>query len=125
MPDLLCWGNYRHLIGLRANSWDNGRIGAGAVPFRVDQGWLEIYHGASKEDRYCLGALLLSTDKPWQVLARSEVPILEPQAGYETHGFFDNVVFSCGALVENETVKIYYGAADTSIAYAEIPLLKY
>ena len=41
---------------------------------------------------------------------------------YEVSGFFGGVVFSCGALFEDDTVKIYYGAADTSIAYAEIPV---
>ncbi|MGE5613466.1 MAG: hypothetical protein ACM3XR_03585 [Bacillota bacterium] len=35
-------------------------------------------------------------------------------------GFFRNVIFSCGALYEDGKVKIYYGAADTSLAVAEI-----
>ena len=47
---------------------------------------------------------------------------MEPEMEYELKGFFENVVFSCGALYEENKVKIYYGAADTSIAYAEIDL---
>jgi predicted GH43/DUF377 family glycosyl hydrolase len=121
-PDLLCWGNHRHLMGLREVSWDDRRIGAGAVPFRVEAGWLEIYHGADRLNRYCLGAVLLKADEPWKIIARGERPILEPEAPYEASGFFGGVVFTCGALVEDNTVKIYYGAADTSIAYAEIPV---
>ena len=121
-PDLLCWGNHRHLMGLREVSWDDGRIGGGAVPFRVKEGWLEIYHGADRLNRYCLGAVLLKADEPWTIIARGEQPILEPEAAYEASGFFGGVVFSCGVLCEEDKVKIYYGAADTSIAYAEIPL---
>jgi predicted GH43/DUF377 family glycosyl hydrolase len=121
-PDLLCWGSHRRLIGLRENGWEDGRIGASAVPFRVDGGWLEIYHGASRHNRYHLGALLLDAQQPWKVLARSARPILEPQADYEVNGFFGNVVFSCGALCENGLVRIYYGAADTCMALVEIPL---
>jgi beta-1,2-mannobiose phosphorylase / 1,2-beta-oligomannan phosphorylase len=121
-PDLLRWGNHRHLIGQRENNWENGRIGGSAVPFRTQQGWLAIYHGANRDNRYSLAALLLDLDDPGKVLARSATPILEPQEDYERYGFFDNVVFSCGALYEDGLVKIYYGAADTSMAYAEMPL---
>ena len=121
-PDLLRWGSHRHLAGQRPGGWENGRIGGSAVPFRTPRGWLEIYHGANRENRYCLGALLLDAEAPWQVLGRSRQPILEPQADYEVYGFFPNVVFSCGALYEDGLVKIYYGAADTRMAYAEIPL---
>jgi predicted GH43/DUF377 family glycosyl hydrolase len=121
-PDLLCWGNHRYLIGTRDGLWDETRIGAGAAPVRIDEGWLEVYHGADRLHRYCLGALLLDDNRPWQVLARSERPLFEPLADYECAGFFGNVVFSCGLLLEDRTLKIYYGAADTSICYAEIPL---
>jgi len=83
---------------------------------------MEIYHGASRENRYCLGAVLLDTDNPEKVLARSQGPIIAPEMYYELKGFFDNVVFTCGALYEDGKVKIYYGAADFCIAYSEISL---
>ncbi|MGE5295122.1 MAG: glycoside hydrolase family 130 protein [Solirubrobacterales bacterium] len=121
-PDLQCWGNHRYLIGTRDGLWDETRIGAGAVPFRIEEGWLEVYHGADRLHRYCLGALLLDDKRPWQILARSERPLFEPEADYECAGFFGNVVFTCGLLMEDETLRLYYGAADTSICYAEIPL---
>ncbi|PPA69877.1 glycoside hydrolase family 130 protein [Jeotgalibacillus proteolyticus] len=120
--NLLYWGNHRHLIGLRENKWDNGRIGGGAVPIKTEKGWLELYHGASKESRYCMGAVLLDLEDPSKVLARSDAPILEPEADYEVQGFFGNVVFSCGVLVEGDVVKMYYGVADTSMACAELSL---
>jgi beta-1,2-mannobiose phosphorylase / 1,2-beta-oligomannan phosphorylase len=119
-PDLICWGNHQIVMSSRQGFWDNGRIGCSAVPFQIPQGWLEIYHGASKDDRYCLGAVLLDQNQPWKVLGRSSAPILQPEMDYELKGFFGNVVFSCGALFEDAKVKIYYGAADTVMAYAEI-----
>ncbi len=121
-PDLVHWGNHRHLLGLRPGRWDSARIGAGAVPIRTPHGWLELYHGADSKHRYCMGAALLALDDPSRVIARSAQPILEPEADYEIHGFFGNVVFSCGALLQGDVVRMYYGVSDTSMACADIPL---
>ncbi len=121
-PDLLSWGQHKHLLSADEKSWDNVKVGAGAVPFKTDQGWLEIYHGVDKENCYSLGALLLDMNNPSRVLARSKKPILKPQADYELEGFFGNVVFSCGCLEEKEKIIIYYGAADKYTARAEMPL---
>jgi predicted GH43/DUF377 family glycosyl hydrolase len=120
--NLLYWGNHQFLLGLREGKWDSGRIGGGAVPIKTDRGWLELYHGASEDDRYCMGAVLLDLQDPTKVIARSDTPILEPEEDYETDGFFGNVVFSCGVIVEGDIVKMYYGAADTSMACAELRL---
>jgi len=121
-PDLLCWGNHRRLMGRRDNSWDEAKIGASAVPFRTKAGWVEIYHGADRNNRYCLGAVLLDADQPWKVIARADQPILAPETDYECDGFFSNVVFSCGLILDQEKLNVYYGVADTSIAYAQITL---
>jgi len=120
--DLRCWGNHRFLCGPRADCWDQIKVGASAVPFRIEQGWLEIYHGVGRDNRYCLGAVLLDAERPWKVIARTDKPILEPQTDYEIKGFFGNVVFTCGLLCENDKLKIYYGVADTAICYAELSL---
>ncbi len=121
-PDLLAWGNHRHLFGPRPGCWDEAKIGAGAVPFKIEQGWLEVYHGVDHSNRYCLGAALLDGEQPWRVVARSTEPIFKPQADYECEGFFGNVVFNCGLLREDDTLRVYYGAADTTICYAELSL---
>ncbi|MFC1763479.1 glycoside hydrolase family 130 protein [Planctomycetota bacterium] len=121
-PDLMCWGNHRHLLGLRDGAWDSHKIGAGAPPVRINEGWLEIYHGANDSNCYCLGALLLDAEEPQRILARSQDPILVPEMDYECQGFFGQVVFTCGLLHEEQLLKIYYGASDTSIAYVEIPI---
>lgn len=121
-PDLQTWGNHHRLFGPSPGTWDEAKVGAGAVPFRVEPGWLEIYHGVDRDNRYSLGAVLLDGDEPWRVLGRSKEPILEPEADYECEGFFGNVVFSCGLLCENDTLRIYYGAADTTVCYGELSL---
>lgn len=121
-PDLTSWGNHRYLMSPQPELWDEAKIGASTVPFKIDAGWLEVYHGADRNNRYCLGAVLLNADQPWEVLARSQKPILEPKTDYEVEGFFGNVVFSCGLLYEYNKLRIYYGVADTAICYAELPL---
>jgi len=121
-PDLMNWGNHKLLMRSREGYWDNGRVGSSAVPFKVEEGWLEIYHGASKDDRYCLGAVLLDAEEPWKIIARGEAPIMEPEEDYEVYGFFGNVIFNNGVLYENGIIKIYYGAADTCIGYAEVAM---
>ncbi|PDM39615.1 glycosidase [Parageobacillus toebii] len=120
--NLRYWGNHQYLLGLSEKGWESGRIGGSAVPFKTDKGWLEIYHAADKNDRYCLGAVLLDLNNPAKILAKTEEPILEPEEDYEKSGFFGNVVFTCGLVVEGDTVRIYYGAADESIAGAELSL---
>lgn len=123
-PDLLHWGNHRCVATTREKTWDSARIGAGAAPIRTKKGWLEIYHGATKENRYCLGALLLDMNDPSIVLARSEAPIMEPTATYETTGFFGNVVFTNGQLTDGDLLTIYYGASDEVICMAEFSVDK-
>jgi len=116
----LCLGDHRFLLGKSTGGWDSGRVGGGAVPFLTDEGWLEIYHAATPDDHYCLGALLLDADDPHRVLAKSPEPIMRPEAPYETSGFMPNVVFTCGAVVRGDLVTIYYGASDEVMAGAEM-----
>lgn len=102
--------------------WDSARVGAGAPPIRTEKGWLEIYHGADENNRYCLGALLLDLDDPSIVLARSDEPIMEPKEEYEKVGFFGDVVFTNGHLVDGDNLTIYYGASDEVICGAEFSI---
>jgi len=121
-PDLLHWGNHQLLAVTRTGMWDSERIGAGASPIRTEKGWLEIYHGAAADHRYCLGALLLDHENPARVIARSIEPIMEPLAHYEKFGFFGNVVFTNGHLVDGDKLRIYYGAGDKVIAGADFSI---
>ncbi len=120
--DLLHWGEHKFLLGCSTGTWEGGRIGGGAVPFMTDRGWLEIYHAATPDDRYCLGAALLDAEHPEKLIAKSPEPMMQPEAPYETSGFKENVVFTCGAIVRGDTVSVYYGASDEVMAGADFSL---
>ncbi|GHU68560.1 glycosidase [Bacteroidia bacterium] len=121
-PDRQHWGNHKCIALTRNGMWDETRTGAGAAPIKTPEGWLEIYHGADKNHRYCLGALLLDLKNPSKVLARSTQPIMEPVASYEQTGFFGNVVFTNGHYVEGDTIHLYYGAGDEVVCGATLSM---
>jgi predicted GH43/DUF377 family glycosyl hydrolase len=121
-PDLKHWGAHRCLARTRPGMWDSARIGAGAAPIHTPRGWLEIYHGADGNNRYCLGALLLDLEQPRKVLARSRDPIMEPRTDYECTGFFGKVIFTNGHVVNGDVLTIYYGASDSVICGAHFSI---
>ncbi|MBE3562691.1 MAG: glycoside hydrolase family 130 protein [Hydrogenibacillus schlegelii] len=122
-PDLRHWGDHRPVFGVRPGAWDEARVGAGAPPIETEKGWLLFYHGADRHNRYAMGAVLLHRDRPWEVLARTAAPLLEPEAPYERRGFFGGVVFPTGAVLDEDgTVTVFYGAADEAIGCARAPL---
>jgi predicted GH43/DUF377 family glycosyl hydrolase len=120
--DLVGWGGHRPLALPRPGMWDAVRTGAGTVPFRVPEGWLELYHGVDSEGQYAMGGLLLDAQDPTRVIARSPEPILTPDHDYEQSGFYRNTVFSCGHVPLDEggnRIRMYYGAADSCLAAAD------
>ena len=120
--DLIGWGGHRPLALPRRGMWDGVRTGAGGVPFRVPEGWLELYHGVDSEGQYAMGALLLDAEDPARVIARSPDPILTPTEDYEQSGFYRNIVFSCGHVPLDDSgrrIRMYYGAADSRMAAAD------
>jgi predicted GH43/DUF377 family glycosyl hydrolase len=121
-PDGVHWGNHKCIAKTRKGKFDSKRLGAGAAPIKTDKGWLEIYHGATEGNRYCLGAILLDLEDPSKVIARSEEPIMEPIATYEQTGFFGNVVFTNGHIVDGDTIKMYYGASDEHVCLASFSI---
>ena len=125
-PDLLNWGRSEFVFGPRPRYWDSFRIGASAPPILTDHGWLEIYHGVKMTSAgpiYRIGSIMLDKDDPAKILGQCLPPLLSPREDYERIGDVGNVVFACGAIVEDDgQVKVYYGAADTSICVATAPL---
>lgn len=121
-PDLLHWGQHALLYAVTDSGWESGRVGGGAPPLWTERGWLSFYHAADPQDRYCLGAFLTAHDEPAMLIARALTPVLEPSALYEREGFYGNVVFTCGALLKNGRLHLYYGAADERVALAEAAL---
>ncbi len=111
--NLLDWGHHRELISPRPGCWDCERVGAGASPIKTAEGWLELYHGADNNIRYCTGALLLDLEEPWKVIARSGDPFLVPHGPCEVAGFMPNVVFHNGFVDRGDgQLDLFYGGAD-------------
>ena len=73
-------------------------------------------------NKYKIGAMILDENDPTKILYRLPYPLLEPNAAYENEGFKAGVVYTCGAVVIEEQLFVYYGAADTSVCVAFIHL---
>lgn len=116
-PDLIHWGDSRLVMKPVQYHWDEMKIGPGATPIRTDRGWLHIYHGVFPTmdgSVYRLGVALHDLEDPSRVIAVADEFILQPEAPWELVGYVHNVVFTCGAVPEEDgTVKIYWGGADT------------
>lgn len=106
------------LMGPRRGMWDGHKIGAGAAPIKVPEGWLFIYHGIAPDKKtYRLGAALLDASGE-TVLSRMVAPILEPIEDWEKHGQIGDVVFTCGIVRRDDTLFVYYGGADSRLGVA-------
>jgi len=105
--------------------WDTWVRGIGPPPLKTDKGWLVLYHAMDHRDpnKYKLGALLLDYKNPEKVLARSQEPVLEPEIWYE-NDWKPGVVYSCGAIIKDRNLYVYYGGGDKYVCVATAPLDK-
>ncbi len=123
-PDLIHWGSHKLMMNARKGAWwDANKIGLSPPPIETPQGWLVIYHGVKQPCGGCiyrLGLALFDLNKPEICLKRGNEWIFSPEEPYEQHGDVGNVVFPCGYTIapDGDTLRIYYGAADTCIAMA-------
>ena len=122
-PDLLHWGNHQCVVRPRDMIWEEMKIGGGAPSVRTDAGWLHVYHGKGRDQLYSLFVVLFDLNEPWKVIKRGEMPFITPEEPYETEGFFGNVIFSNGLVVEPDgRVLLYYGASDETSCLLETSL---
>jgi len=116
-PDLIHWGDSQVVMKPLTYHWDEMKMGPGTTPFATDKGWLHIYHGVFETMAgavYRLGVALHDLDNPARIIGVSDDWILQPEDPWEITGYVSNVVFTCGAVPENDgTVKIYWGGADS------------
>jgi len=123
-PDLRNWGGHKMLLPARKGGWwDAQKIGLSPPLIETPRGWLMLYHGvrhSAAGARYRLGVALLALDKPEHCLLRGDSWIFGPETRYECEGDVANVVFPCGFTIngDGDTINLYYGAADTSMALA-------
>lgn len=100
-------------------------IGGGCPPIETAYGWLFIYHGVHDTVAgfvYSACAALLDLENPTKELARLPYPLFKPEADYELKGEVNNVCFPTGTALFDDTLYIYYGAADEHIATASLSL---
>ena len=123
-PDLKNWGRHTLMMEARKGAWwDANKIGLSPPPIETPRGWLVIYHGVKQSCDGCiyrLGLALFDSNKPELCLKRGNEWIFGPEEPYEQRGDVGNVVFPCGYTVapDGDTIRMYYGAADSSIALA-------
>lgn len=123
-PDLTHWGQHRIMMEARRGAWwDANKIGLCAPPIETAEGWLTIYHGVRQTPSgslYRLGLALFDLENPEKCISRGDSWIFGPEAEYERHGDVRDVVFPCGYTIapDGDSLNIYYGAADSSIALA-------
>lgn len=128
--DLRTWGNHKVMLEARAGAWwDSNKIALSPPPIETPRGWLTIYHGVKLNAAgaiYRLGLALFDLKNPEKCIKRSDEWFYCPEESYERHGDVDNVVFPCGYTIapDGDTINMYYGAADTSIALATGSLKK-
>jgi predicted GH43/DUF377 family glycosyl hydrolase len=123
-PDLRSWGGHRPMLQARRGAWwDANKVGLSPPLIETERGWLMVYHGVRHTAAGCLyrlGVALFDLEQPDVLLLRGDEWIFGPEAAYETTGDVANVTFPCGYTIsgDGDTLNLYYGAADTSIALA-------
>ena len=100
-------------------------VGGGCPPIETPEGWLIIYHGVKDSEEgyvYSACAALFDLNDPLVEIARLPAPLFQPQFEWELRGEVNNVCFPTGAVVFDDRLYIYYGAADERIACASVLL---
>lgn len=100
-------------------------IGGGCPPIETEHGWLIIYHGVHDTINgyvYSACAALLDLENPFIEIARLPYALFKPDFSWELEGYVNNVCFPTGTVLIDDTLYIYYGAADEQIACASLSL---
>lgn len=100
-------------------------IGGGCPPVETEHGWLLIYHGVHDTINgyvYNACAALLDLENPFLEIARLPYALFKPDNVWELKGYVNNVCFPTGTVLIDDTLYIYYGAADEQIACASVSL---
>jgi len=101
--------------------WELIQAGNCGSPLETPEGWLVLTHGVGPMREYAIGALLLDLDDPRHVIGALPHPLLVASDD-ERDGYVPNVVYSCGALITDETLVLPYAFADIAVGVALIDL---
>ena len=114
-----------------AANWGTIKVGAGAPPVRIHEGWLSIIHGVDELEhpsgaallRYCAGIIVHDAEQIDRVIFRSTTPLIVPEVPGEIYGTVGHVVFPTAIdRREERTFDIYYGMADYEIGRGRLTL---
>ncbi|MHA6721566.1 glycoside hydrolase family 130 protein [Sphingomonas sp. RS2018] len=103
--------------------WELVQMGNCGPPIETDAGWILLTHGVGAMRKYSIGAALLDKDDPTKVIGRTKEPILAA-ADQDREGYVPNVVYTCGAVRQGDSLFIPYGIADSSIGFAFVEIDK-
>jgi predicted GH43/DUF377 family glycosyl hydrolase len=123
-PDLRSWGNHKPVLQARRGAWwDANKVGLSPPLIETPRGWIMLYHGVRQTAAgalYRMGIALFDLKEPDRCLLRGDEWIFGPEAPYECAGDVGMVAFPCGYTIgdDGDTIHLYYGAADTSVALA-------
>jgi predicted GH43/DUF377 family glycosyl hydrolase len=101
--------------------WEFVQIGNCGSPLETDAGWLLLTHGVGPMRRYCIGASLLDHDDPSRVIGQLSEPLLTANDS-ERDGYVPNVVYTCGAMIHNDTLIIPYAISDSATTFATVAI---
>ncbi|PXY42160.1 glycosidase [Flavobacterium cheongpyeongense] len=104
-------------------AWEFTQIGNCGSPLWTAEGWLVITHGVGTMRRYCIGASLFDLDDPSKEIGRLTEPLLSPLED-EREGYVPNVVYSCGAIIHNNSLILPYAVSDYSSTYAVVDMVE-
>ena len=114
-----------HTIDLKRSPYD--QIEVGATPIKTKHGWFLVYAhiqnylpGSGLDKIFGIEATLLDLNNPLNIVGRTRGPILVPREPYELLGHVPDVIFPSGAILEKDTLYIYYGAADMTVCMAHV-----
>jgi predicted GH43/DUF377 family glycosyl hydrolase len=88
------------------------------------KGIVLIYNGADDKLVYRSGVAMFDRNDPRKLIARTEVPIFEPEKSWEKVGQVPNVVFVEGMVRRGERFLFYYGGADANVGVAEAAAIR-
>ncbi len=118
--DINLWGDAIKIQGPKF-PWEFIQVGNCGSPIETKYGWLVITHGVGTMRKYCIGAMLLDLADPTKVIGELCEPLIMPN-DEEREGYVPNVVYSCGAIINNNELVLPYAMSDTSSTYATINL---
>ncbi len=118
--DLYSW-NSKKLLSKPAFYWEMIQSGNCGSPIETEKGWLVLTHGVGPVRKYTVGAMLLDINDPSRVIGRLNEPLISPDER-EREGYVPNVVYTCGSIVNGNTLIIPYAMSDYASSFAKVNL---